>query len=67
MTRTVTITVGWVVVLVVVVIVGTVWVVNHTTNEPTIVVTPTPWPQVTRTVDGDPTVVQPEDLDRNTS
>ena len=65
-TRTVTITIGWVVVLVVV-IVGTVWVVNHTTNEPTIVVTPTTWPQVTRTINDQPTVVQPEDLDRNTS
>ena len=67
MTRTVTITIGWVVVLVVVVIVGTVWFVNHTTNEPTTVITPTTWPQVTRTINRQPTVVQPEDLDHTTS
>ena len=66
-TVTVTVTIGWGIVLAVIVAVTTIWVVNHADTEPAPVTIPTHWPQVTRTIDDQPTVVQPEDLDRNTS
>jgi hypothetical protein len=61
-----TITIGWGIVAAVAVAVATIWIMNHTTSEPAPVTPPT-WPTVTRIHDGTPTVVQPEDLDRNTS